>query len=59
MDDEIVMEADFVSKAFALFWNQLMVFDEQMMVLNERFAFELNLRHNISPFPDLQLIYMN
>jgi hypothetical protein len=49
VDDEIVMEADLVSKTFVLFWNQLMVFDEQMMVLNERFAFKLNLRHSMYP----------
>jgi hypothetical protein len=33
-----------------LMWNKLMVLDEQMMVLNERFAFELNLRHRFTPF---------
>jgi len=53
------LNPDFVSKAFVLSWNQLIVFDEKMVVLNERFVFKLNLRHSLSPFPDLQLIYMN
>ena len=57
MDNEIVMEADLVSQTLVLYWNQLMVFDEQMMVLNERFAFKLNLRHSMSPSLDLYLIY--
>ena len=50
VDDKIVMQADLVRKAFILFGNQLMIFDKQMMVLNERFAFKLNLGHSISPF---------
>jgi hypothetical protein len=45
MDNEIVMEADLVSQTLVLFWNQLMVLDKQMMVLNERFTFKLNLWH--------------
>jgi len=49
VDDEVVMKADFVRQALALIWNQLMVLDEKMMVLNERFAFKLNLRHSLSP----------
>ena len=57
MDDEIVMEADFFREAFPLFRNQLMVFDKQMMVLNERFAFKLNLRHGISPYLPVFILY--
>ena len=50
MDNEIVMEADLVSQALVLFWNQLMVLNKQMMVLNKRFTLKLNLRHIKSSF---------
>jgi hypothetical protein len=50
VDDDVVMEADLISQALILFWNQLMVFDKQMMVLNERFTLKLNLRHIMTPF---------
>ncbi len=44
------MQADFISQTLVLFGNQLMVFDEQMVILNKRFTFKLNLRHCLSPF---------
>jgi len=50
VDDEIVMKTDLVGQTLVLFRNQLMVFDEQMVILNERFAFKLNLRHRFTPF---------
>ena len=37
-------------KLLSLFRNQLMVLHKNMVILNERFAFKLNLRHSLTPF---------
>jgi hypothetical protein len=39
--------------------NQLMVFDEQMVILNKRFALKLYLRHCLSPFVRSIFFYEN